>query len=208
MPTRGLASGVVANLKMKKILIIILLFQLMINSFSQDNNSLNNYLSDLFNGFPIKMELDSTETQYLNKFEYNKSKNIYNDTKTDYRKSLIDSLPIEFQPESAQIEHFYALRWGGGPEHSLITLLTLDYGTDEDNNCEKQLMTIVNELIQKTEKKENFKIFADAGEVGSGYEFFQNTNDTFPILTINFIYKSCTNKDKHIYIAYIRKIED
>jgi len=191
---------------MKKILIIVILFQQLTIGFSQDNNSLNDYLSNLFNGFPIKMELDSTETQYLNKFEYNKSKNNYDTTKTNYRKSLNDSLPIEFQPKSAQIEHFYAWRWGGGPKHSFITALTLNYGTDEGNNCEKQLMIIVNEIIQKTEKFENFKIFANAGEIGYEYKFFQNSNDKFPIVIIDFINKSCTENDKYIFIAYLRKL--
>jgi len=69
-------------------------------------------------------------------------------------------------------------------------------------------MSIVNELIQKTEKTVEYKIFADAGEIGKGYKFFQNANDKFPILTIDFTYKSCINNDKYIFIAYIRKIEN
>lgn len=193
---------------MKQTLIIILLSLLGTNSYCQDKNSLNDYLTELFNGFPIKMNLDSTEAAFLKKSGYNKSKSICDSTKTDYRKSLNDSLPIQFQPRSSQIEHLYAYDWGGGPEHSRITTLTLNYGTDKDNNCEKQLKTIVKELKELTEKTEKYKNYADAGKVGYGYQFFKNKNDKFPISTIDFTDKSCSGTENYMFIAYIRKMDE
>ncbi|MEX0812330.1 MAG: hypothetical protein WD048_08940 [Chitinophagales bacterium] len=189
-------------------LIIILLALLATNSFCQDSSFSNNYLTDLFNGFPIKMDLDSTEVKFLSQSDYEKSKNIYDSTKTDYRRSINGTLPIKLQPESAQIEYFYAYEWCGGPKHSRITALTLNYGTDEENNCEKQLKTIVKELKQLTEKTEKYKTYADAGKVGYGYQFFKNKNDKFPILTIDFTDKSCTGTENYMFIAYIRKIDE
>jgi hypothetical protein len=154
------------------------------------------------------MDLDTTESTFLKKSNYTKSESIYDSTKTDFRKSINDSLPINYQPESAQIEHFYAYGWGGGPEHSRITALTLNYGTDQDNKCEKQLKALVKEIKRLTEKTEKYKSYADAGQVGYGYHFFLNKNDEFPVLTIDFTDKSCTGTQNYIFIAYIRKIKN
>lgn len=193
---------------MRQTLIILLLSLLGTNCFSQDKGSINKYLTTLFNGFPIKMDLDSTESKFLNKFAYKESKSIYDPTKTDFRKSINDTLPIKYQPESAQIEHFYAYGWGSGPLHSRITALTLNYGIDEDKNCEKQLKAIVKELKLLTSKTKKYKTYADAGQIGYGYQFFKKKNDQFPFLTIEFTDRSCTGTTSYLYIAYIREIKN
>jgi hypothetical protein len=86
--------------------------------------------------------------------------------------------------------------------------LTLNYGTDQDNKCEKQLKALVKEIKRLTEKTEKYKSYADAGQVGYGYHFFLNKNDEFPVLTIDFTDKSCTGTQNYIFIAYIRKIKN
>lgn len=193
---------------MRHKLIIISLILTKSISFGQENSSLNQYLSKLYNGFPIKKNLDDSESKYLKTFKFEESKNMYDPSKIDFKKSLNTHLPLKYQPISVQIEHFYAYDWGGGATNSVITALTLDYGTSYKRNSEKQLKRIVKRIAQETAKSIKYDIYSDAEKAGYGYQFFQNKNDTIPFLTTDIIFNDCTGESNYIFIAYIREIKN
>ena len=193
---------------MKKNLLLILICFKSIVSFSQEKNLIEKYLTKIYNGFPFEMKLDSLNDNYFRKLGFEESINIYDSTKVDFRKKIIRNKELLYQPISSFIEHYYAYDWGGGPEHSIITSLTLDYSSSSKIKSKKQYDAITNDLTKITAKNLKYDTYADSGKIGYGCKFYKNVNDSIPIIEVNMMLENCTESTNYIFITYIRNVEN
>lgn len=193
---------------MKKNLLLILLCFKSIVSFSQEENLIDKYLSKIYNGFPFEMKFDSLNESYFKKLGFEESINIYDSSKVDFSKNITRNKELLYQPNFSFLKHYYAYDWGGIPEHSIITSLTLDYSKSSKRKSKKQFDEITDNLIKLTAKNLTYDIHAESGKIGSGYKFYKNINDSIPIIEVNLILENCTESTNYIYITYLRNLEN
>jgi hypothetical protein len=186
---------------MKTNLNIILLFTFL-NCFGQKNKA-ENYLSEIFGGFPLKEKVDSTEIKYIKTQRFSKSSNIYFEDKVDYNICDFDNNTDLFFPDNYCIGYYFSLGTFGST-NTIQTCLSLSYNLSDIDKAKKTLKKIIKELKKITEKNNTYDVYADSGKIGRQYNFYSGKNDENPFITVNLTTKSCTGNFYDIYISYIR----
>jgi hypothetical protein len=191
------------KMTMRKGLLILIFIPIV--SFGQGTNELKRFLADLYQGFPLEAN-EKTINDYLkNNTGYQTRPNIYDSSRIDYFKTVnLDSF-LKYKPLSSSFEHYYTYGWPVGNkiiEHSITSSLTIFYGDSLNNECKYQLDDLVKHLKRLTGNSKGYEIYADAGKVGYGWNFYRRKTDKIPFLTIDLTNRSCTSSSCYLYIAY------